>query len=215
MSCMLSERIDLARKPPRLRTSSPTATPGLGAERPVRVSCPIGRGAQDESSHGTPRGSGRHRRPRPTRTDEQGRRDADSAEQAEQRQVARVEGTTRNPRQGGSVTSRIETSRRHGPFDPRRPKRRLRTVSARPGPSAASLEDVRDGLDWDAFSSHFFPGRGRHDLEAVSAYDAYTQGRPWRKDSRPRSRRPSTGLEAQRNGGTPASGRALSRTGAA
>src|SRR5207253_435065 len=36
---MLDSRIDLARKPSRLRTSSPTTTPGLGAERPVRFSC--------------------------------------------------------------------------------------------------------------------------------------------------------------------------------
>jgi len=28
-------------------------------------------------------------------------------------------------------------------------------------------------LDWQAFSSRFFPGRGRHDLEVLKAYEAY------------------------------------------
>ena len=28
-------------------------------------------------------------------------------------------------------------------------------------------------LAWQAFSSRFFPGRGRHDLEVLKAYEAY------------------------------------------
>jgi hypothetical protein len=35
-------------------------------------------------------------------------------------------------------------------------------------------------LDWDAFSARYFPGRRRHDLDAVAAYGAYKQGRDWR-----------------------------------
>ena len=34
-------------------------------------------------------------------------------------------------------------------------------------------------LDWNAFSAQYFPGRGRHDLDAVAAYGAYRQGRDW------------------------------------
>jgi hypothetical protein len=38
---------------------------------------------------------------------------------------------------------------------------------------------VGEKLDWDAFSARYFPGRSRHDLDAVAAYGAYTQGRDW------------------------------------
>jgi hypothetical protein len=31
-------------------------------------------------------------------------------------------------------------------------------------------------LDWQAFSSRFFPGRGRHDLQVLKAYDEYRNG---------------------------------------
>jgi hypothetical protein len=30
-----------------------------------------------------------------------------------------------------------------------------------------------DGLDWQSFSSAYYPGRRRHDLEALIAYGAY------------------------------------------
>ena len=50
---------------------------------------------------------------------------------------------------------------------------------------AASAPDlpgagVGEKLDWDAFSARYFPGRRRHDLDAVAAYGAYRQGRDWR-----------------------------------
>jgi hypothetical protein len=38
---------------------------------------------------------------------------------------------------------------------------------------------VGEKLDWDAFSALYFPGRRRHDLDAVAAYGAYRQGREW------------------------------------
>jgi hypothetical protein len=38
---------------------------------------------------------------------------------------------------------------------------------------------VGEKLDWDAFSARYFPGRRRHDLDAVAAYGAYKQGRDW------------------------------------
>ena len=51
------------------------------------------------------------------------------------------------------------------------------------GPSVADRPQLSDqgrrrrgvpvGLDWSAFSARFFPGRRRHDLEALRAYGAY------------------------------------------
>ena len=38
---------------------------------------------------------------------------------------------------------------------------------------------VGEKLGWDAFSARYFPGRGRHHLDAVAAYGAYRQGRDW------------------------------------
>ena len=38
---------------------------------------------------------------------------------------------------------------------------------------------IGEKLDWDAFSARYFPGRRRHDLNAVAAYGAYRQGRDW------------------------------------
>jgi hypothetical protein len=35
----------------------------------------------------------------------------------------------------------------------------------------------RDILDWASFSAAFFPGRRRHDLEALTAYGAYRSAR--------------------------------------
>lgn len=34
-------------------------------------------------------------------------------------------------------------------------------------------EEAPAGLDWYAFLSRYFPGRRRHDLEALKAYEAY------------------------------------------
>jgi hypothetical protein len=85
----------------------------------------------------------------------------------------------------------IESSRRHGHFDVRwrtessRPPRALVTAAADGGPSVQNWEneggrhstnnqtDAPAGLEWHAFSGHYFPGRRRHDLEALKAYEAY------------------------------------------
>ena len=75
------------------------------------------------------------------------------------------------------MTSRIEASRKHGPFDSRWPKRRLRDTSDWAAAAAVGLEAVPDGLDWVAFSRRYFPERGRHDLEAIGAYHKYQHGR--------------------------------------
>jgi hypothetical protein len=43
-------------------------------------------------------------------------------------------------------------------------------------------------LAWDDFRALHFPGRRRHDLDAVAAYGAYRQGRDWRNSGRRPSR---------------------------
>ena len=46
------------------------------------------------------------------------------------------------------------------------------------GSTEADEAAVR-GLDWQAFLARYFPGRRRHDLEALAAYGAYrTAARP-------------------------------------
>jgi hypothetical protein len=70
----------------------------------------------------------------------------------------------------------IESSRRHGHFDPRwqidrsRPSRALIRAGENGGPNAPA------GLEWYAFSSRF-SGRRRHDLEVLKAYEAYRSPR--------------------------------------
>jgi hypothetical protein len=85
----------------------------------------------------------------------------------------------------------IEPSRRHGHFDPRwhiassRPARALAPAPEGGGPPIQNWENeggrhstnnqtaAAAGLDWYAFSGRYFPGRRRHDLEAIKAYEAY------------------------------------------
>ncbi len=92
----------------------------------------------------------------------------------------------------------VESSRRHGHYDPRfgpsRRKSHLRLVPAPDvGVNDRSNDDGLDAweeeggqpaafrapavqppeLDWEAFSREFFPGRRRHDFEVVKAYEVY------------------------------------------
>ena len=50
----------------------------------------------------------------------------------------------------------------------------LETVTAPALPAAG----IGEKLAWDAFAARYFPGRRRHDLEAIAAYGTYKQG--WR-----------------------------------
>ena len=49
---------------------------------------------------------------------------------------------------------------------------------ARTRPAAAGDRIRDDGLEWQAFSAAHFPGRRRHDLQAIVAYGAYRRRRP-------------------------------------
>lgn len=43
--------------------------------------------------------------------------------------------------------------------------------------AVASSADVSDQLDWQTFCAAYFPGRRRHDFEALTAYGAYRRSR--------------------------------------
>jgi hypothetical protein len=52
-----------------------------------------------------------------------------------------------------------------------------------PGPT-----DSAENLDWEEFSARYFPGRRRHDLEALTAYSAYRRDLDMRLDATVRLR---------------------------
>ena len=78
------------------------------------------------------------------------------------------------------VGQAVEASRKHGPFDTRWPCARKESAGAVPTAPLLRAEEAGEALDWEAFSKRYFPGRRRHDMEAVTAYAAYSQGREWR-----------------------------------
>ena len=84
-------------------------------------------------------------------------------------------------------------------FDPER-KRPL-TESAES--AVASSADGPDGLDWQTFSAARFPGRRRHDLEALTAYGAYRRSHTL--DERPS--RQATRMEEAESGEAGSTGR--------
>jgi hypothetical protein len=85
----------------------------------------------------------------------------------------------------------VESSRRHGHFDPRWQS----NGASRPGAPVTAVQEsgtaierweneggrystkietvVPAGLGWYAFCSSYFPGHRRHDLVALKAYEAY------------------------------------------
>ena len=50
-------------------------------------------------------------------------------------------------------------------------------VTSRGPSAAASSAHEPEGLDWRAFRAAYFPGRRRHDLEALTGYAVYKRGR--------------------------------------
>lgn len=53
---------------------------------------------------------------------------------------------------------------------------------------------LAEPLDWQAFSAEYYPGRRRHDFEALIAYAAYRRSRGVDKPS-------SNGADVSENGG--------------
>jgi hypothetical protein len=74
----------------------------------------------------------------------------------------------------------VEASRKHGPFDTRWPSARKDSASAVPTAAPLRTTEPAEALDWEAFFNRHFPGRRRHDMEALTAYPKYKQGRQWR-----------------------------------
>jgi hypothetical protein len=74
----------------------------------------------------------------------------------------------------------VEASRKHGPFDTRWPSARRDSAGAVSTAPPLRAEEAAEALDWEDFSNRYFPGRRRHDMEALTAYATYTQGREWR-----------------------------------
>jgi hypothetical protein len=75
----------------------------------------------------------------------------------------------------------VEASRRHGAFDTRWRSAPKDSAGAVPTAPPLRAAEAAEALDWEAFSNRYFPGRRRHDIEALSAYATYTQGREWRR----------------------------------
>jgi hypothetical protein len=74
----------------------------------------------------------------------------------------------------------VEASRTHGPFDTRWSSARKDSAGAVPTAPPLRAAEAAEALDWEAFSNRYFPGRRRHDVEALTAYATYKQGREWR-----------------------------------
>jgi hypothetical protein len=74
----------------------------------------------------------------------------------------------------------VEASRKHGPFDTRWPSARKDSAAAVSTAAPLRAAEAAEALDWEAFSNRYFPGRRRHNMEALTAYATYMQGREWR-----------------------------------
>jgi hypothetical protein len=74
----------------------------------------------------------------------------------------------------------VEASRKHGSFDTRWPSPRKDRAGAVSTAPPLRAEEAAEALDWEAFSNRYFPGRRRHNLEALTAYATYRRGREWR-----------------------------------
>jgi hypothetical protein len=77
----------------------------------------------------------------------------------------------------------VEASRKHGPFHTRWRCARENSSAAVPTAPPLRSEEAAETLDWGAFLNRYFPVPRRQDLEALTAYGAYKQGREWRTTS--------------------------------
>jgi hypothetical protein len=75
----------------------------------------------------------------------------------------------------------VEASRRHGPFDTRWPTRHSTGAAGVRSAPLLQPAEAAARLDWDAFSSRYFPACRRHDLGALSDYAAFKHGREGRQ----------------------------------
>jgi hypothetical protein len=53
----------------------------------------------------------------------------------------------------------------------------MRPMASAPAPATPpAADDASVPLEWKAFCERYFPGRPRHDREAITAYAAYRNG---------------------------------------
>ena len=87
----------------------------------------------------------------------------------------------REPQDGtAGMSGSVGASRKHGPFDTRWSSASERSAGAVSTVPPLRAAEAAEALDWEAFSNRYFPGRRRHDMEALTAYATYKQGREWR-----------------------------------
>jgi hypothetical protein len=84
----------------------------------------------------------------------------------------------------------FEASRKHGPFDTRWPSGHVVRSAGSPSSRPLLAADAAEGLDWDAFASHYVGGLRRHNLEALAAYAACREGREWGSNGHPGKPKP-------------------------
>ena len=83
-------------------------------------------------------------------------------------------------------------------------KERQRPLAESAVSAVPSSADAPEGLDWQAFAVTYFPGRRRHDLEALTAYGAYRRSRPLdQRQSRQVTRREEAKSGEARSTGLP------------
>jgi len=73
------------------------------------------------------------------------------------------------------MTRRIEQSYKHGHFDPRYPP--VSTIAAAPRRRDVHADPGSLEFEWYAYLARYFPGRRRHDLEALGAYELNSRPR--------------------------------------
>jgi hypothetical protein len=78
----------------------------------------------------------------------------------------------------------VEASRKHGPFDTRWSSAREEGAAAVETAPPARAAEAAETLDWESFSNRYFPGRRRHDMEALTAYAGHRRGCEWRTTPR-------------------------------
>jgi hypothetical protein len=74
----------------------------------------------------------------------------------------------------------VEASRKHGPFDTRWSSPGKYSTTAVPSAPPLDAAEAAETFGWEAFSHRYFPGRRRHDLEALTTYAMHEPGREWR-----------------------------------
>ena len=91
----------------------------------------------------------------------------------------------------------VESKHKRGPFDVRYP---VRVLAPPPVWERPPAPDRTPPLAWSSFALRFYPGRSRHDFEALASYVAY--GRAHESPGRPQVPSPPPPGEWESEGGS-------------